>query len=272
MSTVSPFRPRLPIKVSVDLSQQRSNPSSVDNTTDVLSKDAALSPTSPEQQRIMELEAEVSRLTGKTSSLGMYFALFPSENITLCWRIRSVQLTDKNALVDKLADYEEEISTLKKNQIIAVDVTARPSSASSSNLSPQQQSPPPVQQQSAPSRLTSFLTRKPSIPTPSSLLPSSLTSTPTDSDSLELQKQLATEIQARKAAESSLTSLKSEIDDLSVQLFSQANEMVANERRARDRLEKRVAELEQRDREKVKRLERIEGAVNRIERVRGLLR
>jgi hypothetical protein len=47
--------------------------------------------------------------------------------------------------------------------------------------------------------------------------------------------------------------------------------MVATERKARAKLEERVAILERRDVEKRKRLERLESAMGRIERVRGLL-
>ena len=47
--------------------------------------------------------------------------------------------------------------------------------------------------------------------------------------------------------------------------------MVATERKARAKLEERVAILERRDVEKRKRLERLENAMGRIERVRGLL-
>lgn len=47
--------------------------------------------------------------------------------------------------------------------------------------------------------------------------------------------------------------------------------MVATERKARAKLEERVVVLEGRDVEKRKRLERLEGAMMRIERVRGLL-
>jgi hypothetical protein len=63
----------------------------------------------------------------------------------------------------------------------------------------------------------------------------------------------------------------SEIEELSVQLFSQANEMVAEERRARAKLEERVETLERRDREKMGRLDRLEKAVTRVERVKALL-
>jgi len=65
--------------------------------------------------------------------------------------------------------------------------------------------------------------------------------------------------------------MSGEIEDLSVQLFQQANEMVATERKARAKLEERVEVLERRDDEKRERLERLETAIKRIERVRGLL-
>lgn len=61
------------------------------------------------------------------------------------------------------------------------------------------------------------------------------------------------------------------MEELSVSLFEQANEMVATERRARAKLEERVGILERRDAEKRKRLERLEGAMERIDRVRALL-
>ena len=47
--------------------------------------------------------------------------------------------------------------------------------------------------------------------------------------------------------------------------------MVAQERKARARLEQRIQVLEERDGEKRGRLERLEKAVGRIERVRGML-
>ena len=63
----------------------------------------------------------------------------------------------------------------------------------------------------------------------------------------------------------------SEIEELSVQLFSQANEMVAQERKARARLEARVELLEKKDQDKMARLERLEKAVSRIDRVKAML-
>lgn len=47
--------------------------------------------------------------------------------------------------------------------------------------------------------------------------------------------------------------------------------MVAQERRARAKLEDRVEVLERRDGEKRRRLERLEKAIARVERVRGMV-
>lgn len=65
--------------------------------------------------------------------------------------------------------------------------------------------------------------------------------------------------------------MNEELEELSAQLFQQANEMVATERKARAKLEERVEILERRDGEKGKRLEMLESQMRRIERVRGLL-
>ncbi len=75
----------------------------------------------------------------------------------------------------------------------------------------------------------------------------------------------------RQQAEGKLDEASGELEELSAQLFMQANEMVATERKARAKLEERVAVLESRDVEKRKRLERLENSMARIERVRGLL-
>lgn len=75
----------------------------------------------------------------------------------------------------------------------------------------------------------------------------------------------------RQAAEGKLNASSAELEELTSQLFQQANEMVATERKARAKLEERVEILERRDGEKRNRLERLEGAMQRIERVRSLL-
>lgn len=86
-----------------------------------------------------------------------------------------------------------------------------------------------------------------------------------------LQSTLEEERAARLRAESSLSQTQTELEELTAQLFGQANEMVATERKARAKLEERVRVLEQRDVEKRKRLERLEKAVTRIERVREMI-
>lgn len=68
-----------------------------------------------------------------------------------------------------------------------------------------------------------------------------------------------------------MRTVDSEIEELSVTLFSQANEMVAEERRARAKLEERIELLERKDKDKMARLDRLEKAVSRIDRVKALL-
>lgn len=91
----------------------------------------------------------------------------------------------------------------------------------------------------------------------------------TDAD--ELIAALTREKSLRKEAEGKLSATSREVEELSVSLFEQANEMVATERRARAALEARVGELEKRDKEKARRLERLEKAMKRIENMRTLL-
>jgi hypothetical protein len=83
---------------------------------------------------------------------------------------------------------------------------------------------------------------------------------------------LTQEQSLRLAAEGKLNETSREVEELSVTLFEQANEMVASERRARVQLEERVGELEKRDKDKAKRLLRLESAMGRIERARNLLK
>lgn len=86
-----------------------------------------------------------------------------------------------------------------------------------------------------------------------------------------MQNQLNREQDLRRAAETQLTQAHTELEELTVQLFSQANEMVAQERKARARLEERVAVLERRDVEKRNRLDRLEKAMARVERIRTMV-
>ncbi|KAJ6788706.1 hypothetical protein PWT90_02428 [Aphanocladium album] len=102
-------------------------------------------------------------------------------------------------------------------------------------------------------------------------LDSPLPSTPTNMTE-DLLEALNREQSLRQEAEGRLTATSKEMEELSAALFEQANEMVADERRARAKLEERVGELEKRDAEKKKRLDRLESAMNRIERVKNLLK
>jgi len=62
-----------------------------------------------------------------------------------------------------------------------------------------------------------------------------------------------------------------EMEELSASLFQNANEMVANERRERSKLEERIKILEKRDEAVKQRLGLLERAVDRINRVREVL-
>ncbi|KAI1635757.1 hypothetical protein F4809DRAFT_663728 [Biscogniauxia mediterranea] len=125
-------------------------------------------------------------------------------------------------------------------------------------LTPQLPLPPP------------FSSSSPSSPTPAPP-PRPRTAAGGDEGAADLASALARERALRAAAEGRLHDTSREVEELSVTLFEQANEMVAAERRARAELEARVGVLERRDREKRDRLDRLEGAVGRIERVRRLL-
>ena len=112
----------------------------------------------------------------------------------------------------------------------------------------------------------------------------------------ELETALTKERNARLAAEQKVQDASIEIEELSTTLFQQANEMVATERKEaaslrerlkslensaansgtamkheNERLRQKVTMLEQRDTERKRRLERLEAAHKRIERVKATL-
>lgn len=139
-------------------------------------------------------------------------------------------------------------------------------------------------------RLGSFM-RKPSL-TP--------TSTPSHDSSAreqELEASLAKEQRARLEAEKKVKVVNAEIEELSATLFQQANDMVAAERKdnaalkekikelekggggvsealkkENERLKQKLHTLEQREVERKRRLDRLEAAQKRIDRVRTMLR
>ncbi|KAJ5497303.1 GDPGTP exchange factor Sec2p [Penicillium fimorum] len=215
--------------------------------------------------RIQELEAQVHALTARAS-----------------------------ATASKLSEYEDEVRRLRSSQSQGSYHTPRSSSSlgrppSQTDQSPQRPTTSDSQPQTYHSRLTNLASLLPyrrgsatpaSAPTISSGLPSTPTTlttpiphmSPANSEhTAELQDALTREQRRREAAESQLSQASTELEELTVQLFSQANEMVAEERRARAKLEERVAVLERRDVEKRGRLERLEKAMARVERLRALV-
>ncbi|QSZ37136.1 hypothetical protein DSL72_009229 [Monilinia vaccinii-corymbosi] len=164
-------------------------------------------------------------------------------------------LTEKaTAAVDKWADYEDEIELLKRAQSQQAPGSPTQGVPEDRLGNPGRFSYLPVQ-----NRFSSLLSRR-STPNLQAQPPPKTPST------TELVAALTREQRLRQAAEGKLNESSVELEELTAQLFTQANEMVATERKARAKLEERVELLEKRDGEKRKRLERLEGAMQRIER------
>ncbi|OLN82131.1 hypothetical protein CCHL11_07629 [Colletotrichum chlorophyti] len=170
------------------------------------------------------------------------------------------------AAVDRWADYEDELTRLR----IAASSIPAPAPVP---VPPPSPSPTRTSFLSGgANRLSALLSPRGMKSTPNLRAPSPPAPAPGDPARTEdLLEALNREQNLRMAAESRLSTTSKEVEELSVSLFEQANEMVATERRERARLEERVETLERRDKEKKRRLERLEGAVGRIERVRSLL-
>lgn len=168
--------------------------------------------------------------------------------------------------VEKLADYEDEIHQLRAQSRATVDPARSvtpPNNPSDDAVGPAS----PSKSYYIPDRLSSFLSsRKSTVNLQAASVQSPGTPTTT-----ELVAALTREQNLRQAAEKKLDGSSAELEELSAQLFTQANEMVATERKARAKLEERVEVLEKRDTEKRARLDKLEGALSRIDRVRGLL-
>ncbi|KAF3902731.1 hypothetical protein AA313_de0202642 [Arthrobotrys entomopaga] len=86
-----------------------------------------------------------------------------------------------------------------------------------------------------------------------------------------LSNALCEERRGREMAEKQLAAVKNELEELSMNLFETANEMVATEKKTNSKLQERILILERRDQEKRVRLERLEQGLDRIGRVRGML-
>ncbi|KAF2111509.1 hypothetical protein BDV96DRAFT_623606 [Lophiotrema nucula] len=177
-------------------------------------------------------------------------------------------LKDKaTAAVDKCADYEDQLRSLKASP------NGLNRSNTSDSLTPEQERSSnedarPTTASSASAKVSrfSFLTGRRGSPAPNQVAPP-----PPSTADTQLLEQLAQERALRAKAEQKARQVDLEIEELSVQLFSQANEMVASERKARAKLEARVEQLEKKDKDKAARLERLEKAMNRIDRVKTML-
>lgn len=177
--------------------------------------------------------------------------------------------------MDRWQDYEDQLARLRAQQQQQQLLQEKPLPEQ-----PQQSPTRASLLQAGTSRISEMLTTRKSTPNlravatdSSRFAPPPLprtASAPVESEE-ELRRALTREQGLRREAEGRLSATSREVEELSVSLFEQANEMVASERRARAQLEERVGELERRDKEKRTRLERLEKAMGRIERARALL-
>lgn len=172
--------------------------------------------------------------------------------------------------MDRCADYEDQIRSLKIAQDRERQSRFNPANVpDSTRLS--NEDPRPATAGATANRTSrfSFFTGRRMSPNNSISQPPP-SSSPTAVD-VELLNELERERTLRAKAEERAEKVDSEIEELSVQLFSQANEMVATERKARAKLEERIEVLERKDKDKMARLDRLEKAVTRIDRVKAIL-
>ncbi|KAI6807616.1 hypothetical protein KC367_g2481 [Hortaea werneckii] len=201
------------------------------------------------------------------------------------------ELADRaNGASQKFADYENEIRVLEaKLRQEQRRNNAAAETANESGEGKAQVATPGI------SRFGSFMHSRKASP----LAPTGTMSSPREK---ELEATLVKEQTGRIAAEQKVKEVNAEIEELSESLFQQANEMVATERKQnatlQERLEalekekvetntsaqgdaallrentwlkERLKVLEQRDGDRSRRLEKLEAAHKRIERVRSML-
>ncbi|KAI1659023.1 hypothetical protein F4813DRAFT_36451 [Daldinia decipiens] len=171
------------------------------------------------------------------------------------------------AAVDRWADYEDELTRLR-----AASTTSVATTTTMISNSPRSSFLPT----GAAARISQLLAPRKSVPNLAAArgsvpVPVPVPALPKPPNGDELLEALSRERALRAKAEGKLQDTSREVEELSATLFEQANEMVASERRARAKLEERVSVLERRDVEKRDRLDRLEGAMGRLERVRALL-
>ncbi|KAK8219904.1 hypothetical protein M8818_000319 [Zalaria obscura] len=144
---------------------------------------------------------------------------------------------------DRLAEYEAQIGRLQASR---QRIQHSNKSSQESNGSDRSDIPPDSGTEPPRPTLSRFGSLLQSRRSPSNALQ-------TSQSQGDLQNALAREVALRQEAEKKVKEVNGELEDLSQNLFEQANEMVASERRAKAKLEERVAILEQRDKEKSRR-------------------
>lgn len=208
--------------------------------------------------------------------------------------------TPSHAAAQKFADYENDIRVLeaklrqeqRRNAAAAKAQESGEGTAIPHVTASQQPAHPGI------SRFGSFMHARKVSP----LAPASGHSSMAATREQELERELVKEQTARLAAEQKVKDASAEIEELSESLFQQANEMVASERKENARLQARIGELEvekaergaggdgnadlakenarlkerlerleQRDADRYRRLEKLEAAHERIERVNAML-
>lgn len=216
------------------------------------------------KRTIKELEGQMELLREKAAAAGTF------------WKhTKPPKPCDKSMLTrykaNKCAEYEDQIRALRtassSNDRSLRNNTSDSTYGSSPDGRPSTATSAHARTQSRFSFLTGRLTSPVNSTNAPPLHAPALKST-ADPDLLhELERERA----LRAKAEDRVRTVDSEIEELSVTLFSQANEMVAEERRARAKLEERIELLEKKDKDKMARLDRLERAVSRLDRVKALL-
>ncbi|KAK4505643.1 hypothetical protein PRZ48_003608 [Zasmidium cellare] len=207
-------------------------------------------------------------------------------------RLRIKELEEENHILAQRATDASQHYANYENQIrvLQTQLQQQRHEANNARLAAEQEQPAPQPDRMGLSRLGSFM-RKPSLaPTP----------TPSHDSSAreqELEAKLFKEQNARIEAEKKVKVVNAEIEELSATLFQQANDMVAAERKdnaalkdkikelektggsvsevmrkENERLKQKLQTLEQREVERKRRLDRLEAAQKRIDRVRTMLR
>lgn len=172
------------------------------------------------------------------------------------------QLNEKaTAAIYRCAAYEEDLARLRAARSPSPAGSPPPHSPLTPR-SPAQRASPPTGFLSSSPRLSSLLSPRKSSP--------NLRGREAPEAGEDLAAELARERALRLEAEDTVRRTGEEAEELSAAVFERANEMVAGERRERAGLEERVLELEAREKGRGRRLEILEGAVERLERVRAL--